>query len=818
MPASDRGPAGVAAAILDGTPIDWLAAETAATDEERALLEELRLLCTVADVHRQLPVDGEPGDGGGDDSDAQYWGRLRLIERVGAGTFGDVYRAWDPRLHREVALKLIATSEGSADARATAIIREGRLLARVRHPGVVTLYDAEQIDTRVGLSMEFVEGPTLEQRLQQDGVCSAAETVEIGLQLCEALAAVHEAGVLHRDVKAANVVVKRDGRIVLMDFGAGRPLEHAGTADLTGTPLCLAPEVLRGEEATAGSDVYSVGVLLHRMLTGTYPVPAGSLPELRAAHAQRLESPTRMDAARSAAVPARLAAVLEKATDPRLERRYGSASALAADLRALGPAARPRRWALGLAAASVVIAVAAGWILGTRGSGETMRIAVMPFAVADGEPDSAAVREGVAKDLIARLETYENTRVVSAGSVFSADGLNLPLKEIGARLGVSSILTGRLIRAGGTLAVDVTLVRLPDEQRLWSAHYTQPVSQMLEVPRAIAADLAGELELKRDAGLQGWPTRNQEAYTLYVRGRTALDRFSPDGTRLALRLFQQALTLDPEYAQAHAGLAQLYLQMNPAIPNLTGQESIQRASEAASRAMALDASLPEAHVAAAGILSMRGDWAGAEREHRRAIELGPSNVVARQQYAQWLALLGRSDEALEQARAGEALDPLSPRAMMAVASVLRFAGRYEEAIAQAHKVLEIDPTHSVAYLNLGHNYQGLGQLDKAIEAFQKMGRPSGNLGHAYALTGRHAEARALIAQFEQRHAKTGLGVAEIAQIYSGLGEIDLAFQWLERLDEFHTGWPTTFKVAPVWDPLRSDPRFATLLKKYRLAD
>lgn len=703
MPANEHAVADVAAAILEGTPIDWPAAETGATAEDRRLLEELRLLCTVADFHRHLPTPGAEPPAARDSESAQYWGRLRLIERVGGGTFGDVHRAWDPRLHREVALKLIPTPQGSGDRRSASIIREGRLLARVRHPGVVTIYDAEQIGMQVGLCMEFVEGLTLEQRLEHNGVFTAAEAVEIGLQLCDALSAAHNAGVLHRDVKAANVVVKGDDRIVLMDFGAGRPLDDAWSTDLTGTPLYLAPEVLQGLEATVSSDIYSVGVLLHHMVTGSYPVHAGSLSELRVAHTRRGAGERGSELALPPGIPARLAAIIEHATDPDPDRRPENAAALAADLRTLQRGTRTYGWAFALSAAALIaVTVAGGAILASR-------------------------------------------RSESSGA--GADG------------------------AGASSRAPVRTA-----------------------------------------------TRNLEAYTLYVQGRTALDRFTPDGTLLALRLFEQALAINPDYPEVHAALAQVYLQMNPAIPNLSGEEALRRAADAAARALSLDDSLPDAHLAGALVKSARADWVGAERGYRRAIELGPSHVVARQEYARWLSLLGRFDEALEQARVAESLDPLSPRAIMSVAAVLRFSRRYEEAIPQARKALEVDRGHLAAYSVLGHSYQGLGRFDQSIEAFQRSGRASGNLGNAYAQAGRTSEARAVLARLEQQYEKTGLGAGEIARIYSGLGEVDHAFEWLDRVDRVHAGWPTTYKVAPVWDPLRSDPRFTALLKKYGLAD
>ena len=290
----------LADAILDGTPIDWAAVESSSEGTAQALVRQLRVLAAVAELHRDI----QPST----------WGHLRLVERIGRGAFGEVYRAWDTRLDREVALKLLSAGRSPANRAASSIIHEGRLLAKVRHPNVVSIYGAEQIGDQIGLWMEFVRGHTLEQILDQRKVVSAAEAVDIGLELCRAVSAVHGAGLLHRDIKAHNVMRAEDGRIVLMDFGTGRELDDGASSDLAGTPLYLAPEVLQGQKATVRSDIYSFGVLLYRLVTGSYPVQARTVREIR--QAQELGERTAIQTARSD-VPSKLARVIERAIDPR---------------------------------------------------------------------------------------------------------------------------------------------------------------------------------------------------------------------------------------------------------------------------------------------------------------------------------------------------------------------------------------------------------------------------------------------------------------------------------------------------------------------
>ena len=320
MPPSERLIDDLADAILDASPIDWAAAESSSDGTARLLVRQLRVLAAVADLHRsdpprpstlsQIPpfrVEPTLADA------PAMWSHLRLVERIGRGAFGEVYRAWDTRLDREVALKLLPADRSPGNPVASSIIHEGRLLAKVRHPNVVTIYGAEQIGDQIGLWMEFVRGHTLEQILDQRKVVSATEAVDIGLELCRAVSAVHGAGLLHRDIKGHNVMRAEDGRIMLMDFGTGRELHDDASSDLAGTPLYLAPEVLQRQQATVRSDIYSLGVLLYHLVTGSYPVQARTVREIR--RAQELGERTAIQTARSD-VPSKLASVIERAIEP----------------------------------------------------------------------------------------------------------------------------------------------------------------------------------------------------------------------------------------------------------------------------------------------------------------------------------------------------------------------------------------------------------------------------------------------------------------------------------------------------------------------
>ena len=412
---SERLVPDLAGAVLDGAPIDWASVESSADAVHRPVVAELRILAALADVHRRLQALA-PTVSDGDDGALTRWGHLRALERIGHGVFGEVYRAWDTRLDREVALKLTTAPAAASDDPPPPIIQEGKLLARVRHPNVVTIYGAEQIGDRIGLWMEFVRGRTLKETVDAGRLFTGAEAGQIGIALCHAVAAVHAAGVLHRDIKAQNVMLADDGRPVLMDFGTGRELADNG-ADVAGTPLYLAPEILGGGDATVQSDVYSLGVLLYYLVTGSYPVPAGTARDLQRAH-QRNERIRVRTSRRGSDFPPKLARIIERAIDPQPHRRYASARALASDLATLQPRPMLARLPHAIVAAAILLLmVGLGWEAVGRRLGSSRTPGQLLAGVAGG---NAAAAEP-ATPILERLTNDGNVRLAAV----SADGRDL---------------------------------------------------------------------------------------------------------------------------------------------------------------------------------------------------------------------------------------------------------------------------------------------------------------------------------------------------------------------------------------------------------
>ena len=483
-------------------------------------------------------------------------------------------------------------------------------------------------------------------------------------------------------------------------------------------------------------------------------------------------------------------------------------------------ASRSAKWVMAAAGVTLVAVVTASYWKSASAqppAAEPVRVAVLPFVSAGGEQNDETLAEGIAEDLIARLNAFDGVRVVSKTSAFSFKGKNLPLREIGSRVNVVALLAGTVRQSGKMIEIGARLVTVPGQRELWSHRYVIPVPQMFRVQGEIASSVAETLRLRPARPVRKWPTENLDAYTNFVRGRSALERLTVAGSRTAIRFFQDATALDPGYAEAQAGLAEAYGDLS-----FTGgsvpQDAYQEAARAVGRALALDVALPETHMAAASLkYRFEHDWSGAERESRRAIDLDPNSGIAHERYGMVLALEGRFAEALNEARLAESLDPLSPRTTWMVAVVLFYARRYDEAIDQAKRTLEIDPTYDWAYQTLAQCYEEKGKFDEAIRLYLRAGRSSGNLGHAYAMAGRTTEARHLLAELEKRYGETGLQAAGIAMVYSGLGDRDRAFKWLETAYKDRR-WLGTLKVAPVWDRLRSDPRFAQLLQKAGLAE
>jgi eukaryotic-like serine/threonine-protein kinase len=820
----------LADAILDGTALDWAAAESNAEPAARLLVKQLRVLAAVAACARS---DHEP----------EHWAHLRVLERIGGGAYGEVYRAWDTRLDREVALKLLPAGPSSG---ASAIIHEGRLLARVRHPNVVTIYGAEQIADQIGLWMEFVRGQTLEQILEEQQVVSAAKAVDIGLELCRAMSAVHGAGLLHRDIKAQNVMRAEDGRIVLMDFGTGRELEDDASSDLAGTPLYLAPEVLQGQKATVRSDIYSLGVLLYHLVSGAYPVQGRTVREIRQSH--EVGERTAVQTARSD-VPSPFARLIERAIDPRPERRYQSAEALAADLAALQPRPRIVRLAYGAGiAAAAILVVGMGWEVVGRQAGSSRTpslllagfagsnpvravhvspverpiIAVLPLKNLSAEPDSEYFVDGLTDEIIRNLAAIKGLEVRSRTSSFAFKDKPRNLRDVGQLLGVNLVVEGSIMRMGQRVRVNAQLVQVADDVPLWTERFDRQLEDIFAIQDEISRAIVNKLRLTLGRGQRRYDT-SFEAYEAYLRGRYFWNQRSADGLRKAIHHFQAAVQLDPGYADAYAGIAQSYgplAYFGYVPPN----EAVAGMRAAVTRALAIDDDHAEARTAHALLLAVH-EWrlADAEPAFRRALALNPDDATAHSWYAQYLSATGRHDEALAESRRAIELDPLSLWNNTGFGSRLYWARRFDEAIDQCRKTLELDPAYgmarrcvALAYVQRGGSEQAVHELERAGSASTRTPSELADLGYVYARAGRATDAHKVITELTNRSAREYVSPYALALVHAGLGENGRALEWLERAGDERSPRLVFLAVEPAFDGLRGAPRFAAVRRKLGL--
>jgi eukaryotic-like serine/threonine-protein kinase len=828
-------------AVLDGTAVDWTAAESAADALARPLVRRLGLVASVARVYRDgLPAERADSTTHPRESTATLdrWGHLRVLGRVGAGAFGEVFRAWDTRLDREVALKLL-TAQPARDGESS-FIQEGRLLAKVRHPNVVTIYGAEQIGGRVGLWMEFVRGQTLEEQLQQGTGFRAADIIDIGVELCHAVSAVHAAGLLHRDIKAQNVTRAEDGRVVLMDFGAGSELADNSTSDVAGTPLYLAPEVLAGGAPTVQSDIYSLGVLLYHLATKSYPVRGRTIREVREAHERGERIGIR--SVRSDLRPT-LARVIERACDPRPERRYANADAFARALSAVRrhPAIAALRYGLAACAAVLIVVLLASeararllgghrslgsrlasLIAGAPSPLERPVIAVLPFKNLGSDAGSDLLVDSVTTGLIRQLSIIDGLQVRSQASSFMFRNGPRNLAEVGKRLSANLVVEGDARFSNHMLLINAALLSVADGTTLWSFTVDRQLRSEADVVglvEELTRTIVNRLRLKLGPTQRRYDT-DIATFRAYLKARELRDTRAK--TRDAIALFDDVIRADPSYAPAKAALAAVYGALTIAYPaaaprNAPGEgfaippgEAMRMIEPLTRSALEIDPMLAEAHAAQGYLHAMALRWTDAEASFRRAIELEPNLTSVYVDFV-WSTLLpwGRLDESLKLLEAALEADPLSLDLRRALSHAQLSAGLYAEARDNARRVLDVDPTFPFVDNFLRWALLFNGERAAALEQLEEfsVGRP-GVRGYIHAINGRRAEAEAIAAQFTHLPQRQ-------AEIYGLLGDKDRALEALERLAAVNAGRAAAYLNQPEIG-LRGDPRVQAFRRKLRI--
>lgn len=827
----------VAAAIAEGTPIDWASVESSVSSPaEREILAQLRILATVEAAARRTVADEPPGveaaaDGertSRDDTatvavDAEpaptIWRHLTLVEVAGRGGFGTVYRALDPKLDKTVALKLIPAV---AQLREAEVLGEARRLARVRHPNVATIHGADFEQGHLGLWMEFVRGRTLRQIVEQRGPFGPDEALLIGIEVARALAAVHGAGVVHRDVKAQNVMREDGGRLVLMDFGAGDDTFGSTRPGTAGTPVYMAPEILYGGRATPQSDIYSLGVLLFYLVTGRHPIAETTWAGAQDAHRtgrRILLRDLRPD------LPADFVRSVERLIAPAVGDRIQTAGAAEALLQQT-LVTKPRRWAwAGVAAAAVVLAVVLGaraesWPRWFSREAPLRHVAVLPMANLSGDSGHDYFVDGMTDQLIADLSRLGDLRVTDRTSVMGYKDSGKRLNEIAKELGVEAVLESSMMLAGTDMHLTAALIRARDGLRLWSKSYDRAVRDAFAVQAEMARDLAASVFAAPPGTQPAAPqpaahAPSPEAFDLNLKAQAMIYGGRRDQVREACAMFERATAIDPAYAVAWTGLARCQL-----ILEAQGLESNDGAARAtALHALSLDPSMAEAHliVADAKFLGDR-DWSGAHASYTEAVRLNPSLAQARATFARFLAAAGRTDEAVHQARLGVEVNPLAPDARQTLALMLYYARGYPEALSHASDTLTLNPAYPATLVVRARTLAELRQYDEALATLRRLREradtpaATAEAGRVMALMGRTDEAIATLDALPAAIGNDGVVQFEDrAFILIALGRHDEALALLQRAVDQRSSRMLWLRVDPRVDPIRGDPRFQALL-------
>ena len=748
----------------------------------------------------------------------QTLGHYRILEKIGAGGMGVVYRARDEHLGRDVAIKVLPAGTLSDEAARRRFRKEALALSKLNHPNIETVHDFDTQDSLDFLVMEYIAGETLGEKLA-GGALTEKEITQVGLQVSEALRAAHEQGVVHRDIKPGNVRLTPEGRVKVLDFGLAKLLQPfsptAATESVTETGLIagtlpyMAPEQLRGEEVDARSDIYSLGVMLYELATGRRPFQETLSTALTDAILHKpAPPPGRLRPELSAELERIILKCLEK--DP--ENRYQSAKELCVDLRRLGApvpteAARPKPV--------------------TRRARRAARqrissLAVLPLANLSRDPEQEYFADGMTEALITDLAKIRALKVISRTSAMRYKGSEKPLPEIARELNVDALVEGSVLRAGDQVRITAQLIHGATDEHLWAESYQRPLQDVLSLQADVAHAIAQEIQVKltprERARLTTVRPVNPAAHEAYLKGRYHWNQWHAEGFRKGVEYFQQAVEADSSYAAAYAGLAEAcaflgywgYLPLQDVYP---------KAKAAAIKALALDETLGEAHCAL-GAVRWFHDWdlAEAEKEFKRALELSPNDADARVWYSVFLSVIkGDLEKSLAEAKRARELDPFSSYVNAVSAWTFLWARQYDRAIEQAGKTLELNPLAVQAYYAMGSAFVMKGAFPEAIETCEKAMEVSSDslslafLGALYARAGKTEKAQALRRELTEK--ASHVPAMYFAWLHLCVGEDDMAFEWLEKAYQAREPMLFWIRASPLSDPVRQDPRFQALLRR-----
>jgi len=774
----------------------------------------------------------------------------KILEKLGEGGMGVVYKAEDTKLKRIVALKFLPPHFSADDEVKQRFIHEAQAASALNHTNICSIHTIEGFEnpasvphggTLAGkqqfIDMEFVEGKTLGVLLKEKEL-PLKEVVDIALQIAEGLYAAHRKGIVHRDIKPDNIMITDENLVKIMDFGLAK---LKGSSKLTkthstlGTLSYMSPEQARGEEVDQRSDIFSFGAVLYEMITGRRAFKG----EHEAAIIYSLVNETPEPLARyKTNVPDELQRVVDKALSKDKNERYQHVDEMTADLRRVqhslsGSVTSTTKkskvpW---IVAVACIVLVAIGIYLfypkSVPTSANRKSIAVLPFKNLSSSKDDEYFSDGIAEDIRTQLSNIADLKVISQQGVLRYKNSDKSITEIGKELGVATVLEGSVQHAGSQVRINAQLIDASDESHIWADKYDKEMTQIFSIQSEVAQKIAEMLRAKllpsEKDRIERKPTANTDAYQLYLKGRFYWNKRTASDLEKSIGYFKQAIEKDSFYALAYAGLASTYGVLNE-YSGLKSSEYMPMAESLAKKALELDSTSAEAH-AVLGLCKTdyEWDWVGGENHYKCAIKLNPGYATAHHWYSLHLSFVGRFDEAMKEIKIAQELDPLSLVINTVVGVTFSAYGQHDKAIDQHKKTLELDPNFALALLNLGFIFDLQNRFDEAIVELKKVrsivgDKPYGlpGLGLAYAHAGKKIEALKILDTLFN-FSRQGYSVSSgIALVYSGLGNKDKAFEWLDRAYRERDYRLCRMKSEPMWDDLRSDPRFFDLLKKIGL--